>query len=258
MIDAVEQIEIMLSDVAADASLADLSAALVRLRTRFPAPDLIDFLTSSAPGIASIGASSYAHANGFDKFLLGETATCKLRLHIWWNGIDGIESDLHNHNWDFASNILCGSLRTELFDISDSPGAGSYLHYRFTPAKDGSMQYDMACLGRQALRKTFDTDHGAGSIYAIDHRQIHRGDPAASQPTATMILQSQTRTDSTSVFRVNLEDSFQGEVICEPFGAAKTLRKFADLKVLLDRQAQPADQAPTRMLPSRSRIVSNG
>src|SRR6185437_9348727 len=179
MIDAVEQLGIMLSDVAADASLSDLSAALQRLRIRFPAPGLLDFLMSSPPAIERIAASSYPHSNGFDKFLLSETATCKLRLHIWWNGIDGIESDLHNHNWDFASHILCGSLRTELFDILDSPGSEPYLHCRFTPAKNGSMQYDMACLGKQALRKTFDTDHGAGSLYAIDHRQIHRGDPAS-------------------------------------------------------------------------------
>ena len=248
----------MLSGVAANASLSDLSAALERLRTRFPVPDMLDLLMSSPSSIAAIAAMSYAHANGFDKFLLGETATCKLRLHIWWNGIDGIESDLHNHNWDFASNILCGSLRTELFDISDSPGSESYMHYRFTPASNVSMQYDMACLGKCALRKTFATDHGAGSSYAIDHRQVHRGDPSTSEPTATVVLQSQTRTDSTSVFRADLEERFQGAVICEPFGAAETLRKFADLKVLLDQKARPTDQVPTRMRPTRSRILSNG
>ena len=255
MIDAQEKIRIMLSGVSANASLSDLLTALERLQASLPVPDLIDLLISSPSSIETIAEKSYSHANGFDKILLGETTTCKLRLHIWWNGIDGIESDLHNHNWDFASNILCGSLKTELFDISDSADSESYLHYRYTPASIASMQYDMTCFGKRTLRKTFATDHGAGRSYAIDHRQIHGGNPSVSQPTATMVLQSQTRTESTSVFSANLEKRFHGAVICEPFSTVAILRKFANLKALLDRQAQPVNQVPTKILPTRSRIA---
>jgi hypothetical protein len=72
--------------------------------------DLCQSLLDNNTLLFNVAARSYLHPNGFYKIdLLGRPQTLtSARLHIWPSG--GIaESDVHDHQWDFASLTIAGS-----------------------------------------------------------------------------------------------------------------------------------------------------
>lgn len=182
---------------------------------------------------SEVAKYSYSHSNGFDKFVLHADQQWKLRLHVWWDGNTAIDSDLHNHNWNFGSWILVGSLRTILFRV-ESHGADRRYHVEYHPSDSvGQSNYRFSSSKEVALTPVFSTIHPQDTTYYIDHREVHSGDPADGRLTATIVLQTSALVEKTDVFVEPRKSVRANETVkCVNFTADEVGRKF---KCLLDR-----------------------
>jgi hypothetical protein len=241
MSESMTRLRSILAPLSAIPAPGELLQALEQLRRAIDVRQLLAQIAGDDAQLDRIACRSYAHSNGFDKLVLDEAQHYKLRLHIWWHGIRGVESDYHNHNWDFASWILRGTLRTELFEIADAdtPAAGAYDHYQYAPSTTKAMTYQMSYRGRQYLRKTFSTLHAADSCYAIDHRFIHSGNPVDDEPTATLVLQSPTCVEANDVFKNELAGDEAEQIACSSFGPKRLKDMLTQLQLLLTSASHP-------------------
>jgi hypothetical protein len=215
-----------------------LEGALARLSENLSPRAVLKGYLASPAQLSTIAARSYAHANGFDKIVLEDWPGCKLRLHIWWQGNHALESDVHNHSWDFASWVLIGGLLSELFSEGSAEAASAPMqHYRFVPAvRDGRMSYDMQHRGNCHLERVFAATHPAGTRYALKHRQPHTGNPDAARLTATLMLQTRTLALESDVYRHTALASVP-TTICDPFTVDSLTAKLQCLDSALAERA---------------------
>lgn len=98
---------------------------------------LLQSILNTPAQLATIAKRSYWHGNGFLKIVLLDQGY-KLRLHIWCNGVV-CEENIHSHRWGFASHVLQGALRSEIWqDGTDNQEQPTIMadEYRYT-AKQG-------------------------------------------------------------------------------------------------------------------------
>ncbi|UOP05016.1 hypothetical protein [Conchiformibius kuhniae] len=148
-----------------------------------------DILPSSSL-LNALAARSYFHGNGFLKIVLLEHRCYKLRLHIWFpNAI--CEENIHNHCWHFASHILYGALKTELWqDVKhDTPcphAVQMFDEYRYL-AKTPNSPPTIKNLGQTQLFKQQDITHHAGESYTMPCNQLHRINKTSGNMVATIM-----------------------------------------------------------------------
>ena len=115
--------------------------------------------------LQSIARRSYRHGNGFLKIVLLENGY-KLRLHIWLPGTP-CEENVHDHRWSFASTVLCGSLRSELFAYLGEDPAGEFREFRYE-------QRQAKPVGRARLLRLSTEVYRAGDAYCLPREVLHR------------------------------------------------------------------------------------
>ncbi|WP_369244479.1 hypothetical protein [Streptomyces sp. R41] len=157
----------------------------------------------------------YRHPNGFYKMkLLSPGAdSWALRVHIWDGPV--AQSDVHDHRWDFSSYILSGQLLETQFALDRDAGTTPVFELA-KGASSGEYRYMPDGVGR--LSETSRTRRTPGESYTLDHRVLHRADPAGGYPVITAVLQGRDvrrtttvvpaaeRTESTTVTRLGSED----------------------------------------------------
>jgi len=84
--------------------------------------------------------SSYYHKNGFDKLVLLQSGSFKIRVHNFDAGyIFKAEKNIHDHRWLFASTILKGSFEMSIYNESNSEGEKRYKNTYETSGNDSSI-----------------------------------------------------------------------------------------------------------------------
>jgi len=166
-----------------------------RLRVRA----LVQQLLSDEQWRREVAQRSYAHGNGFDKWVLFDDGNYKLRLHIWYPGV-AAEENIHNHRWNFASVVLAGSLSSDSFDWSDDCQQGEvyqHFHYQAT-TKQG--RYGLQYQGTRRLVQVSSQRLAAGSCYGMESRLLHRIHSQGNEAVITMTLQGPAQRDWTHWF----------------------------------------------------------
>lgn len=161
---------------------------------------LLKMLLDDTEFMQQIAAHSYFHRNGFDKIVLlsSQNPQYKLRMHIWWPRTDEpLIEDVHNHRWDFSSQILLGSYRNQEF-LCTGHGQSFYEYKYLSP--EGKDHYSMQHIGPATLECVFDAQLTAGDYYHLRHPVLHRIVGDRKHLTVTLILQGPVKKTYTNVF----------------------------------------------------------
>jgi hypothetical protein len=106
------------------------------------------------------------------------------RMHIWLpEGPDSPENDRHQHKFDMRSQVLCGSLESNVFQFVEIPG-GEEIEFEVTYARGHSGLRDTGRVGQLESICTFKTP--AGGSYFLKAGIIHRALPV-ERPCVTML-----------------------------------------------------------------------
>jgi hypothetical protein len=135
---------------------------------------------------------SYTHDNGFDKIVLfeDETTKMKMRLHIWDPVTTGsrMRQNVHNHRWDFASMILLGQSDQITYRFAeDSEEGEEFFHYRYY-ARGIKEHYDLEELGISKLVEIRREHFEAGELYCVVNEALHRVDVDDDIAAATLVI----------------------------------------------------------------------
>lgn len=174
------------------------SIVLATLRATTSLASLLGSIRADASRLKILADRSYRHHNGFDKIVLASPASSplKLVLHVWPRGGAADANDIHDHRWDFASVVLCGALRVELYEPDVSGRSYSVMRYRPMP---GAENYDLQPSGTMAVSAQASVTITVGSAYSWAADLLHRAWGLPGQTTATLIVQGPPTRASTTV-----------------------------------------------------------
>lgn len=167
--------------------------------TRELAPSaLLRAIAGEPAWLAQVAANSHRHDNGFDKIVLSTPAGdgAKLVLHVWDSPGRENTDNIHNHRWDFASVVLCGQVRTELYD--DDPDGVIYPMLRYASPGAGA-SYTATAAGERRVGVRATLSLSAGSDYVWHKDVLHRAYGTGAPLTATLIVQGRPERQHTTV-----------------------------------------------------------
>lgn len=137
---------------------------------------LIEQVLNDRTLLDEILQNSYRHHNGFHKIVLNRGALFKLRLHIFEKmpEITTPMENVHNHRWNFASQIIAGRLKMEIFQPNrDNIENNLFFDYDYKSSNGGN-NYEVNLLGLSGLQITEERVFGAGESYYMDSNEMHR------------------------------------------------------------------------------------
>jgi hypothetical protein len=138
-----------------------------------------------------VSQRSYLHPNGFVKLVLHQLGDAKLRLHFW-SGHQEAEENIHNHRWVFASKVMTGLLRSELYTSPCQKSDKTLdLMTRLYHKEIGNLEATETECGVYPI-ELIDVDvKPSGHIYTMNPYVLHRITRQQSDPpTVTLMVQS--------------------------------------------------------------------
>ncbi|WP_353558485.1 hypothetical protein [Paraburkholderia terrae] len=149
--------------------------------------------------LQTVAQNSYLHDNGFTKLVVFRSDRCAVRLHLWdtLSSNDQIVSNIHNHRWNFFSRLLAGEYDQEQFAPSKAAADGErYFASRYVASAD---DYEVIPLGEILLQRSRRQRMLAPSSYYMAADVMHRVTVPARCLTATIVVQAQTLSASTTI-----------------------------------------------------------
>lgn len=147
---------------------------------------LIRQIISDRNLLTRVLTESYYHENGFHKIVLTAGEHFKLRLHHFGSSTKMPMENIHDHRWPFASNILLGSLKMDIFQPHDSEGE-ELIHYRYDSQKSNGA-YGIAPLGYKKLKLVRSVEYKAGEQYLMPITHLHRIINKPGEESITLVL----------------------------------------------------------------------
>lgn len=177
-----------------------LQSGLQDITTRWPLREILrELLASPALTERSLTRSSI-HNNGFLKIILASTPSYQLRLHVWdcrpGETLSAVTESVHSHTADFASIILLGSYRHEVFRPAEV--GTSYLEYDYHATR-GAREFSLESVGARHLQKASDALLPAGTLYSLAGDILHRVVPEPGIVTSSLVVQGPTCYDTIKV-----------------------------------------------------------
>ena len=145
------------------ANLAELRRTATELRD---SPDVLrsslQRLDHDDASLEVIASRSYAHPNGFIKIVLYLGGGYGVRLHVWRPEPPdyGADTNPHGHRWEFASWVVVGGLREEIFTEAEN---GTW-HSRFDYRRRDDNIPDLLWTGVVALQRVDQTVRWAAAV----------------------------------------------------------------------------------------------
>jgi hypothetical protein len=179
-------------------SVNEPSIALTTLRNTAPLAALLELIRRDRSSLAELASCSYRHRNGFDKIVLASAgaAGLKMVLHVWPCQDLPDEDHIHDHRWDFASIVLAGALKLDLYQPDHRGEPHSVMRYRSLPGP-GNCELERA--GTMAVSLHASVTMTVGSSYTWSADVLHRAYGVPGKLTATLIVQGPARRSNTSV-----------------------------------------------------------
>ncbi|MBX9585805.1 MAG: hypothetical protein K2X50_00975 [Gammaproteobacteria bacterium] len=134
--------------------------------------------------LEKIACNSYLHENGFYKINLYTSNDFTIRFHIWEHSVE-IKETLHDHRWFFASTVLNGSLKSEIWQYSPSAQASEYDEYLYIDKNTNPIR-----IGSSRVEYVKTVVRNAGEKYTLSPDVLHRIISSGSEMTATLFCRS--------------------------------------------------------------------
>jgi hypothetical protein len=186
---------------------SELLEVLRRIRARHDIKEMLSKIIGCPAVLEDMSNHSYSHNNGCDKFVIDSMSEfgIKLRLHVWWEKVNSeSESNVHDHPWHFASNIIVGTLRMRRY--AESPGTTKeYVaaSYPTLAAPLGARCVNLK--GAAALLRVDEVEFAAGDFYFLCCSDLHSV-VVSRCVTATMVLQGKHELQQTRVYARTSDD----------------------------------------------------
>jgi len=135
---------------------------------------------------------SYLHRNGFLRLTLVPSARYFLRIHVWdtrEGGLPNFPESVHNHNSDFASVILTGGYRHEIYRLGST--GECYDQYDYSSGR-GSKSFTLKSKREVNLTLISNGYLGSNTVYTLTTDVLHRVIPKADSLTASLVLKGPT------------------------------------------------------------------
>jgi hypothetical protein len=155
-------------------------------------------LRGDVDALRAVAVRSSTHPNKFTKIVLYEGRGYGVRLHVWHPEPPeyGLDTDPHGHRWEFASWIVVGALREEIF----TEAADGTWHGRFAYSRQDGRPH-LRRMGEVTLRRVKVIERGAGDVYCRARSVVHTASPAVHDLVATLVLQGPTAFEPTHVYQ---------------------------------------------------------
>ncbi len=181
-------------------------------------------LLSNNNNLKRVANRSYWHGNGFLKIVLLDFHY-KLRLHIWFPN-NPCEENIHSHRWGFISQILIGTLNSELWQDLPHNSCKKYSQkevfhlkeYQYT-AKQANQKATKKFIGFIDCIKTKDVAQDTGEIYIMKPTQLHKINHNSKEIVATIVC-----TEPTNNLHNRLIPSVEQPQLNSKFLSSKELR----------------------------------
>ncbi len=188
--------------------------------------ELISIFTNYLDGIhRGQPFNAVLHPNGYIKCVLtSETDGSRVRLHIWDNSMRGGYRDpaVHNHCWDFSSQVLLGTLREHIYELGqgqiDEENWDSFLFSRNKEERGLKEE------GKAPLRLKETLVHTSGNTYSRNHETLHLV-IAEGDFTSTLVHEGPTLRTTNNVFM---------QTGTEPLSAVKLVYQPAAAEILIN------------------------
>ncbi|HMP94991.1 MAG TPA: hypothetical protein PKD90_19075, partial [Phnomibacter sp.] len=129
----------------------------------------------------------YYHRNGFDKLVLLQGQTYKLRLHHFRpNGGELPSENIHDHRWPFASAVISGRLHMNLFETHPTLGQ-PVQEYQYTSNRTDETLRAVP-VGANRLRTCDYLVYEAGTQYFMPTTALHQIVYVPGQQALTLVL----------------------------------------------------------------------
>lgn len=169
--------------------------------------DLIDEIVSTEETLATVASRSYRHVNHFDKIVLfddGHPDHARLTLHLWRPPYSEQEIDdelIHDHRFSFWSKVLCGDIRSEVFERAEEEDEDTrvYRSFSYCP-EDKDVENFYTYLGDVRLKVREFQQTERDSAYYLHFDSIHRICLPDTQAVATLVLRSPRLRNHSTVF----------------------------------------------------------
>lgn len=204
---------------------------LDQLQQQFLVPGLLQAVATDQGWLDWVSRQSYRHPNGFDKLVLWQdpaTSPLKLVLHWWAPGAAGPDDDdIHNHRWDFASLVLAGELRSDLY--TESRSGQRYPAWEYS-SPEGGEEFLVRAAGEVSVECAASITMAAGSAYLWGKDLLHRAWGVGRPFTATLIVQgAPTRRQTMVLGRIRRSRDHRGRVSrLDPAQLRQTLSTLVD------------------------------
>jgi hypothetical protein len=131
---------------------------------------------------------SSIHNNGFLKLILVSNPNYQLRLHVWDTRESefAVQESVHSHTADFASVIVHGGYRHEVF--RESTTGENYFSYRYHASR-GARSFTLTSTGPKHLQRVSDAYLQEHTVYTLAGDILHRVVPRPTCLTASLVLQ---------------------------------------------------------------------
>jgi hypothetical protein len=168
------------------------SEVLILINSVLAEPYLLNLLIQQVRGkenvFRAVMKGSYHHENGFHKIVLLNGSNFKLRLHHFGAVEKAPMENIHNHRWSFASTILSGELKMELFQREYCQGRSEELYHFVYGSDKSSGVYSTELMGMEILYKSQSKKISAGQSYLMLPEELHRITNLPGQESMTLIL----------------------------------------------------------------------
>lgn len=156
-------------------------------------PDILHFIANR----------SYRHVNHFDKIVLVDSENqlgYRLTLHLWnppYTEKELNDELIHDHRFNFWSNILTGDLISENFQRSTT--GNSFRKFQYTPEKKTLSNF-YTFSGEERLSKAETSRKITGESYYLSYQSIHRVLLPQTSMTCTLVLRGPRQRNHSNVF----------------------------------------------------------
>lgn len=159
--------------------------------------------------------NSYRHHNGFHKIVLSNGALFKLRLHIFTSmpEINVPMENIHNHRWNFVSQIIKGKMKMEIFKkgkrLNDE---NLFFDHDYKPA-NGNSKYGVHLLGLTSLQLLEERIFQAGESYYMGCDEMHRIINLPNETVVTVVMTGIPNNNECKLFSKEIFAEEQKEVL---------------------------------------------
>jgi hypothetical protein len=161
--------------------------------------DLVEAVVADPDACLEASHGSYQHPNGFEKLLIASgSEAVKILIHTWTS--DSVEQALssehvHNHRWPFATLVLRGSYRFEVFTLEGEEQ--TMFRYGYESAGD-SEHYHLVPAGQAGGSLSIAFDLVSGAVASSSSSVLHRVVPIEF-PITTLFIQGAPDQQQTTV-----------------------------------------------------------